>query len=111
MSESDAVLETLNVTELLQILAKPSNGGHRLKVTVPKERLVQLINTGEPPTQEETSPTAETRRQLEYWIINVAWSGINSQLPCEGKNKGRCVTYPCSEGRHIDCFLGAKKNL
>lgn len=111
MSEPDVVLETLNVTELLQILSKQSNGGHRLKVTVPKERLVHLINTGEVPTQEEVSPTAETRRMLEYWIRNVAWNGINSQLPCEGENRGKCVTYPCSEGRHLACFLGAKKHL
>lgn len=105
-------LEALNTTELIQILAKPSNGGHRLRDTTPKERLIQLIQTGETPHQTEISQTSETRKQLEYWIRNVAWDGINSQLPCSGENRGRCHSvYPCSEGRHLACYLAARKHL
>ena len=109
--EDPPSLDDLNKTELLQILAKPSNGGYRLKTSIPKERLIQLVRTGEPPTSEEISPTTETRSRLQYWIRNMAWDGINSQLPCTGENRGMCVTYPCSEGRHLLCFLSAKKYL
>lgn len=111
MNNESPPLEALNKTELLQILATASSGSYRLRVDTPKERLVHLIRTGEPPTQAEISQTGETRKQLQYWIREVAWRSINSQLPCTGDDRGTCVTYPCSEGRHMACFLGAKRHL
>ena len=109
--ENQMPLEALNTTELLQILSNPNNGGHRLKAGLSQERLIYLIRTGENPLPAETAQTTDTRAQLEYWIRKVAWDGINSQLPCLGEDRGKCSIYPCSEGRHLACYLGAKKYL
>ena len=103
-------LESLNQTELLQILGNSGHGNHRLSVHVPKERLISLIRTGKDPQPDELAGTMETRKRLQEWIVE-SWLQIGSQLPCSGPDKGRCTVYPCSEGRHLECYISAKVHL
>jgi hypothetical protein len=100
----------MNRTELLQLLASDKHGNHRLRTTVPAERLIHLLRTGEQPQPEELAQTTETRKKLQVWI-EKNWLQIGSQLPCSGPNKGKCTIYPCSEGKHLDCYLHAQKHM
>jgi len=97
-------LEHMNTTELRQIILKQS--GHRVKASIPKDRLVELARTGDVPGVSEVSGTAHTRQKLQTWVAGN-WIRISSQLPCSGENKGRCTVYPCSDGKHLDCYLAA----
>lgn len=106
----DVPLEWLNRSELLQILSREEYGYLRLRASVPKERLIHLISTKEPPSPDELAKTTETRQRLQSWI-QKNWDQINSQLPCSGELRGKCTVYPCSEGRHLDCYLSAKKYM
>lgn len=97
-------LEQLNLSELLEILRRH---GYRVSPAVQKERLIHLINSGEPPRQEELSGTMPSRVRLEKWIDQNR-TYISSQLPCTGPLQGRCTLYDCPDGRHLDCYLGAE---
>ena len=103
-------LENLNQSELLQILANSGHGNLRLKVTTPRERLIDLIRSDGIPHKREISGTARTRLELQEWI-ETNWDRIGSQLPCTGPTRGMCTVYPCSEGRHIECYLSAQKHI
>jgi len=106
MSENSqqVTLENLNSSELLEILRRQ---GYRLSPSVPKERLIYLINSGEGPLPAEVSGTMPSRKRLEMWIDqNRAF--ISSQLPCKGPLQGRCTVYDCPDGRHLDCYLAAE---
>jgi hypothetical protein len=107
---SDVPLEYLNHSELMQILASDDYGNLRLKASVPKERLVHLIRARENPTEDEIALTAGTRHKLQLWIIRY-FDQVGSQIPCSGPLRGQCTRYPCSEGRHLDCYLSAKKYM
>ncbi len=100
----------MNRTELLQILATEKYGYLRLRASVPPERLAHLIRTGERPTPEEMSKTVDSRQKLQVWI-DQNQKQIESQLPCNGPNKGKCTIYHCSEGKHLDCYIAAKKHM
>ncbi len=102
------ILHSLNVTELAQLIRRHT--GLVVKRSVPKERLIQLLEDGGVPTAEEVSPTSETRKRLQMYI-EKNWMGIQSQLPCKGENRGRCTIYPCPEGRHVDCLLSATPHM
>lgn len=98
-------LEHMNTTELRQLILRHT--GYRVKAGLPKARLVELAaGTGATPTKAEISGTSETRAKLQQWV-STNWKLINSQIPCEGENKGRCTVYPCSDGKHLDCFTAA----
>jgi hypothetical protein len=101
-------LNLLNVTELAFIIRRQT--GLVVKRSVSKERLIELLENGGMPTPEEISPTTETRKSLQLYI-EKNWTGIQSQLPCKGENRGRCTVYPCPEGRHVDCFLSATPHM
>jgi hypothetical protein len=103
-------LEHLNKTELIQILGNGGHGNLRLKESTSRERLIQLIRSSEQPEKEEIAETTETRRRLQVWVERN-WLQINSQLPCSGSLRGMCTVYPCSEGRHIECYLSAKDKM
>lgn len=103
-------LEYMNRTELLQILSGEQYGYQRIRASVPKERLIHLIVSREPARPEEIAQTSETRRKLQLWIDRNR-TQIESQLPCQGPNRGKCTIYPCSEGKHLDCYLGAQKYM
>jgi hypothetical protein len=110
MSSPVPPLEQLNTTELLHILRSGNHGHLRISRAVPRERLIQLIQTGERPRDEEIAQTAKTRSRLEAWIQKHIDS-IGSQLPCSGPQRGMCTVYPCTEGRHMDCYLSVKEQL
>ena len=100
----------MNQTELLKILSSEKYGYLRLRRGIPLERLAHLVRTMERPTPEEHALTSDTRRRLQLWIERN-WTQIGSQLPCSGPNKGKCTIYPCSEGKHLDCYLAAQKHM
>lgn len=109
MSDQDMpALETLNFTELLEIIRHQL--GVRLKRSVPKERLIQLIYEGGKPLEEELSGTGESRKKLELALAGK-WSSVVSQLPCKGATRGKCTVHPCTESRHLDCFIEARGKL
>ena len=103
-------LTLLNDTELRYLIRRQT--GLVLKRSVTKERLIELMSGDEwqTPHPDEVSPSTETRRQLQVYI-EKNWSGISSQLPCKGENRGRCTIYPCPEGRHVDCLLSATPHM
>lgn len=101
-------LHMLNVTELAQLIRRHT--GLVVKRSVPKERLVQLLEDGGLPTAEEISPTTDSRKRLQLYI-EKNWMGIQSQLPCKGENRGRCTIYQCPEGRHVDCLISATPHM
>jgi hypothetical protein len=101
-------LQWLNKTELLELLLKPGLGSYRLSHAVSEERLIQLIETGAEPQPHERSKTCKTRADLEVWVSKN--SGVISQLPCHGPLQGKCTIYPCSDTRHMSCWLRSEKH-
>lgn len=108
VAEDMDMLHMLNVTELAYIIRRQS--GLVVKRSVSKERLIQLLENGGLPEAEEVSPTTESRKRLQLYV-EKNWTGIQSQLPCKGENKGKCTIYPCPEGRHVDCLLSATPHM
>ena len=98
--------EWMNNTELIEILRKPGFTGERISYSVPRDRLVTLVRTGATPEVYERSKTLESRKILEAWVSRN--SGVISQLPCGGPDRGKCTIYPCSDGRHASCWLRTK---
>lgn len=105
---SEINYESLNKTELAQLLRNKT--GLVIKRSVSSERLIFLLTTGEEPTEDEISPTTDSRRRLQLFL-EKNWSTLNSQLPCKGDNRGKCTIYPCPEGRHLDCYLSAEPHM
>lgn len=101
-------LHLLNETELAYIIRRQM--GLVVKRSVGKERLIQLLEDGGMPTEEELSSTTDSRKRLQLYI-EKNWEGIQSQLPCKGENRGRCTVYPCPEGRHVDCLNAAAPHM
>lgn len=97
----------LNTTELQEIIRQRT--GNRLRRSVPRERLIHLIETKEPPLPEELAGTNYTRIALQNFI-SESWDWVNSQLPCTGQDRGKCTIYPCPEGRHLDCYTANIKH-
>lgn len=108
MSEELPDLRSLNTTELLDIIRRQT--GLVVRRSVPHGRLVQLVEDGGMPSQEELAGTNESRKVLQLFI-EKNWTQINSQLPCKGVNRGRCTIYPCPEGRHLDCYRSSREHL
>jgi len=108
MIEDPNVLQTLNHTELMEIIRRQT--GLVVKRSVPRERMVQFLQSGVQFSPEELSPTTDSRKRLQLYI-EKNWVALNSQLPCKGENKGRCTIYPCPEGRHVDCLLQAAPHM
>lgn len=102
MSDELPNLGDLNRTELLSIIRRHT--GLVVKRQVPLERLVELVETGATPKDEELAGTNRTRRSLQDLILKN-WDWVNSQLPCTGPHRGQCTIYPCPEGRHLDCYV------
>lgn len=101
-------LNLLNNTELAQLVR--SQTGLVIARSVSRERLIEMLASGQPPRPEEVSATNESRKRLQLYV-EKSWNGIQSQLPCKGENRGRCTIYPCPEGRHVDCLLAAGPHL
>jgi hypothetical protein len=94
----DTLLAQCNETELLW-LARHQGLGH-LRRGLPKEVLIAIVSGSLDPQPEHFAGTAYSREKLEAFI-KKHWDVVMSQLP--GCN-GQCITYACSEGRHLMCF-------
>jgi len=104
-------LQILNQNELLELVY--IHRGVRLRHSTSPERLIQLIeNPQEQPRLEELpASTLESRQLLETWILKN-WEALKTQLPCKGHNYGHCTVFPCTEARHISCWMEVKgRNL
>jgi len=101
-------LMRLNITELTQLIRQRM--GWVVRASVSKERLTAFLYGTAQPTEEDLAETTKTRVTLQVFI-EKNWSLFASQLPCKGENRGRCIIYPCPEGRHIDCFLAAGPHI
>jgi hypothetical protein len=102
-------LNLLNHSELLELVY--IHRGIRLRRDTSPERLIRLLeNPQEQPHPQEVPTTTETRARLEQWIMKN-WAALQSQLPCKAHNRGRCTIYPCSEIRHLSCWLLNKEKF
>lgn len=77
---------------------------------VTEEVLIAVLNGQHILTESEISGTTKTRRRLEKWL-NENWAWAQGQLPCSGPGRGKCSTYPCPEGQHVDCYLSVEKKI
>lgn len=100
------MIEHANKTELLEAVKEKT--GLTPRVDLSEERLVQLVYNPSSMVPEEVADINKTRAKLEAWITNN-WDWVNGQIPCTGELRGKCTKYPCSNGRHMDCYIGAKK--
>jgi hypothetical protein len=96
----DVSLEQCNETELIAMARAQGLG--RLRRGLPPDLLVDIVAGEEVVTRSELSGTSLTRAELQKFIADHI-EQARSQLPgCDG----RCLTYPCSEGRHALCYSG-----
>lgn len=102
------ILHLMNCTELTQLIRRQT--GMVVAKSIGKDRMIQLLQYGGHPEPHELSKTDDSRKRLQLYI-EKNWTGIQSQLPCKGENRGRCTIYPCPEARHIDCLLAAGPHL
>lgn len=101
-------LAELNKTELLEICRL--HGHARLKEGLPKERIIEIINSGVT-TADDIASSNVTRAKLQQFIEDN-WDLVQTNLPCKGKpNEGKCTIFPCTEARHVSCYLGAKRYI
>lgn len=102
------ILHLLNETELAQLIR--SQMGMVVVRAVGRDRMIEILEHCYQPGPHELSKTDDSRKRLQLYV-EKNWTGIQSQLPCKGDNRGRCTIYPCPEGRHIDCLLAAGPHL
>lgn len=95
-----------NATELIESIRRRT--GVVVKRALPRERLIQILESGIVPPAEEWSDTMESRRHLQIFV-EKNWDWISSQIPCTGEGRGKCTTYPCPEARHLDCFQASRR--
>ncbi len=105
-------LEDLNDSELwemarLQILASWGITS-RLKRGLSRDRVIAIIEGNLAPHASEMA--MDTRLKLQEWIAK-SWEMVNSQLPCTGKDRGKCSIYECPEGRHLRCYEAAQPHF
>ncbi len=101
-------IERYNRTELVEIIRRRTN--LIVQRSLPIERLQVLASTTEMPRMDECAGTASSRHKLQVFVVQN-WAQINSQLPCTGSTRGQCTVHPCSEGRHLDCFMSVPPHL
>lgn len=103
-------IENYNISELVEIIRRRT--AFRVSRSVPIERLRQLAigANSEIPESSELVGTTGTRYSLQKFIVNN-WAKINSQLPCTGQTRGQCTIHPCSDARHISCFMSVPPHL
>ncbi len=108
VAEDMDMLHALNETELTQLIRRQT--GVIVAKSIGRVRMIDLLENGGVPNPNEVSATNESRKRLQLYF-EKNWTGIQSQLPCKGDNRGRCTIYPCPEGRHVDCLLAAGPHL
>lgn len=103
--QEDGVLSSCNETELLALARRQGLG--RLRRGIPEAELIDIIRGAVPLQPGHISETTNTRSVLQDFI-NKNWGQLRSQLPgCDGK----CLTFPCTEGKHALCFYPNKALL
>lgn len=96
-------LQILNQSELLELVF--IHRGVRMRRDTLPARLIHLIESPNDPIHPQEIPrTTESREKLEAWIMKN-WDAIQTQLPCKAHNRGRCTIYPCTEARHLSCWM------
>jgi hypothetical protein len=105
----------LGTGELLELVR--IHTGYRLRRDLAPERLVQILERQDLPQLHEFPETEQSRKSLQGWIMRN-WQAVNSQLPCKGELRGRCYGdekgrggYPCTDARHLDCWLFNKHKV
>jgi hypothetical protein len=94
----DSILYTCNDTELRQLAER--QGLPKLRRGIPRQTLIEIVAGLQDPRPEHFAGTTYTRQALQNLIVSQ-WAIVRSQLPgCTGQ----CLTYGCSDGRHLLCF-------
>lgn len=105
-------LDDLNDTELWELARMGLSGTYRqpirLRRSLPRERIIYLIESREMPQPNEV--LLESRLKLQQWVYRN-WESVNSQLPCTGPDRGQCTKYDCPEGRHLSCYSSAAVHI
>lgn len=101
-------LEHFNRTELCELIRRYT--GAIVKRSLPKERLIELVETETQPQPDELAGTTQSRVRLQQFM-EKHWGMIASQLPCSGPTKGKCSVHNCPDGRHIDCYMRAEPHI
>lgn len=106
------MLDELNDTELWELarLQLTASWGKPMRLFrhLTRERVIHLVYTNEKPRDDEV--ILESRKKLQDWVAKN-WERVNSQLPCSGKDRGKCTVYNCPEGRHLLCYSLSKKYM
>lgn len=101
----DDALHNCNEGELLGMAR--TQGLPPLRRGLPRADLLAIVTGQAEPTKDQIADTEYTRRQLENFITKN-FAIVRSQLPgCNGK----CLTFHCSEGRHMACFAPNEANV
>ncbi len=97
--EGDEKLLLCNESEL-HWLAR-LQGLPALRRDIPHEELVAIVSGAQVVEQRHLAGTYESRRRLEGFLsANI--DRVRGQLPgCDG----RCLSFMCTEGKHMACFL------
>ena len=107
MTQDDdaAILEELNVTELLQLAAEQGLG--ILSAAIPRSRLKDIVMGAEEPTEEDLCPSVANRAQLHDFV--EAYKEItHPQLPdC----LGQCLTHGCPLGVALNSYIENEEHL
>lgn len=105
-------LDELNDTELWEVarleLSSAWRRPIRLLRSLPRERVMRLIEAGAQPHPSEE--LIESRLKLEQWVDRNR-EQVLSQLPCSGADRGKCTKYPCPDGRHLACYAAAADHI
>lgn len=99
MAEDDQSLNLLNESELLWMTRL--QGLPVIRRGLPHAELVAIVSGTIPVTGAHLAGSNFTRECLEGFITQN-FDLIRTQLPgCNGK----CRTFPCTEGKHMSCFV------
>lgn len=99
MLEGDELLNDCNDSELHWMARK--QGLPILRMDIPHEVLVAIVNGTMPVQEVHFAHTNFTRERLESFLqANI--DRVRGQLPgCDGM----CRTFLCTEGKHMSCAL------
>lgn len=100
-----ALLEELNVTELLRLAEEQGLG--ILSAAVPRSRLKAIVMGADDPIEQDLCPSITGRQQLQEFV--EAYKEITyPQLPdC----LGRCLTYGCPLGIALNSYIENEEHL
>lgn len=95
----DPSLQNCNESELLWLARL--QGLPPLRRGLPREELESIVAGVMPVEERHIAGTNYTRSRLEAFI-QKKFELVRGQLPgCDG----RCMSYPCTEAKHMSCFV------